>query len=129
MADSHTFEYTEYDPETGEEISTVKVHYERAIVRTAMEKRRLISKLLDAYGYLDELDGHILQDELDNITEYCSAMAQCKTSAAWWTNSNASLEEVRDAYELFLKQDITLHRLFQTASAAVTIPKKTLVSA
>ena len=117
MTDSHTFEYDGY-----------QVAYSAAVVRTSLEKRRLQGKLLDAYGYLDDPDGVIPRDEWDNIDEYTTAMSQCKTTAAWWVSSNATPQEVRAAYEIFLEQDPILYRLFQNASSAVTAPKKSQVS-
>lgn len=125
MADTpYTFTHATIDDEGIE--SSVDVSYSRATVRTSLERRRLLGKLLDSYNYLDDPDGQIPSDEYDNIEQYCAAMAQCKSNAAWWTSSNVTPQQVRTAYELFLEQDPLLHRLFQVADTAVAIPKKTI---
>lgn len=125
MADKHTFTFTAFDPETGEEVSTVEVDYFRATVRTSLEARRLQGKLLDAYGYMAIDAPPVPRDEWDNISEYVTAMSQCKSTAAWWVNSNATPAQVRAAYELFFDQGPDLFDLFVEANRATMPVKKT----
>jgi hypothetical protein len=125
MADAYKFTFTAYDPETGEEVSTVEVEYFRATVRTAMEARRIQGKLLDAYGHMTIDAPPVPHLEWDNINEYSTAMSQCKSEAAWWVNSNATPAQVRAAYELFFDQDPDLFDKFVEANRATMPPKKT----
>jgi hypothetical protein len=114
MADPYTFEY-----------EGVAVEYFPATVRTSLEARRIQGKLLDAYGHLAIDAPPIPRDIWDNISEYASAMSQCKSSAAWWTSSNATPQQVQAAFELFMDQDHELFDQFVTANRATMPPKKT----
>jgi hypothetical protein len=127
MAETYKFTFTAFDPETGEEESTVEVDYFRATVRTSLEARRIQGKLLDAYGHMIIDAPPVPRDEWDNISEYSTAMSQCKSSAAWWTNSNATPAQVRAAYELFFAQDPDLFDKFVEANRA-TMPQKKMKS-
>lgn len=125
MVDAYKFTFTAYDPETGEEVSTVEVEYFRATVRTAMEARRIQGKLLDSYGHMAVDAPPVPHLEWDNINEYSTAMSQCNSAAAWWINSNATPAQVRAAYELFFDQDPDLFDMFVEANRATMPVKKT----
>lgn len=103
----------------------VEVEYFPATVRTSLEARRIQSKLLDAYGYMAADAPSVPRDEWDNIAEFSTAMSQCRSSATWWINSNATAEQVRVAYETFMEQDPDLFDLFVAANRATMPPKKT----
>jgi hypothetical protein len=112
MAEPHTFTH-----------EGVAVEYFPATVRTALEARRIQGKILDAYGYMTVDAPPVPRDEWDNVSEFSTAMSQCKSAAAWWVNSNATAEQVRAAYELFMEQDPDLFDKFVEANRA-TMPQK-----
>lgn len=114
MAEPYTFEF-----------EGVAVEYYPATVRTSLEARRIQGKLLDAYGHMEIDAPPVPRIEWDNISEYSQAMSQCKSSAAWWTNSNATPAQVKAAYELFMDQDPEVFDLFVEANRATLPPKKT----
>lgn len=100
----------------------VKVEFFPGTVRSNMEARRIVQKLLRAYGHF-EIPAP--DDEYDNMDEYASAMARSQTTAPWWSNSNMPEEKIRAAYELFLDEPESLWAEFRTAARATAIPKKT----
>jgi hypothetical protein len=99
------------------EYQGVKVVFDRATVGSSIEARRLIRKLLNAYGYLS--GGAIPDSDFDNMDEYCAAMSRTTTDAAWHAHSNMEDDEIRRRFELFLSQDEGLYLAFRRASAAV----------
>jgi len=113
------------DPYTFEH-NGVTVCYYPAVVRTQLEKRRIQLKLMEAFGV--EVSSDLERSEWDNMSEYASAMSQCKSSAAWWVSSNATPSEIKAAYETFMEQDIELFDKFLRANVATLPPKKTILS-
>jgi hypothetical protein len=113
MADHHTFEH-----------EGIVVEYYPPIIRTQLEKRRIMRALIDAYN----LNGQdIPADVWDNWDEFGTAMAQSKADAPWWTSSMATPERIREAFECFMEQDAMLLSKMLTASNAVSVPKKKAV--
>jgi hypothetical protein len=104
----------------------VTVTYTRATVGTMLEKRRLQLALIEAHGY--DSSAAMPADLWDNISEYAAAMSQSRADAPWWTSSNAPLENIRAAFELFLEQDTALFGEFVTANGATLPSKKTMTS-
>jgi hypothetical protein len=115
--DPYTFEY---------QGSTI--YYHPATVRTKLEARRILSKLYEAYGYLAEGAASVSNADWNNYDEYSSAMSQCKSNADWWVSSNATPEQIRAAFEIFMDEDPALFDLFMTANRATQAPKKTILS-
>lgn len=101
----------------------VEVEYFPATVRTSLEARRIQGKLLDAYGHMAIDAPPVPRDSWDNISEYSTAMSQCKSTAAWWATSNATPAQIREAFEAFMDQDPDLFDLFVEANRA-TMPQK-----
>jgi hypothetical protein len=87
-----------------------------------MEARRIVQKLLRAYGHF-EIPAP--DDEYDNMDEYASAMARSRAEAPWWSNSNMPEEQIKAAYEAFLDAPESLWVSFRVAARATAIPKKT----
>lgn len=110
----HTFEH-----------DGVTVEYYPAVVRTQLEKRRIMRALIEAF----QLQGQdIAADVWDNFDEFGSAMAQSKADAPWWTGSMAAPQRIREAFECFMEQDPSLLSKMLTASNAVSVPKKKTMS-
>lgn len=108
------------------ECDGVTVTYHRAVVRDVLESRRLKLALIEAYGY--ESSAAMPHDLWDNISEFASAVSQSRANAPWWTSSNASLEQIRAAFELFMEQDIEFYAAFEAAVRATATPKKTMTN-
>lgn len=113
--DPHTFEH-----------NGAMVDYLPATVRTELEKRRIQIHLLRAFNVMNSED--LETNEWANISEYAAAMAQSKSAAPWWCNSNAGPEKIRAAYELFMEQDTALYDKFLHANLVTAPPKKTEMS-
>jgi hypothetical protein len=113
MAESYTFTH-----------NGITVHYFPSVVKTQLEKRRLLRKLMEAYGYLGSEP--VPDDVWDDFGEFCGAISQCKADASWWVSSNAAPEQVREAFENFMSQDTDLFSELVTANTAVLPPKKTM---
>lgn len=108
------------------EYDGVTVTYHRAVVRSMLESRRLKLCLMEAYGY--DNSAAVPADLWGNIEEYAAAMSQSKADAPWWTSSNATPGQIREAFELFMEQDPALFTAYLAANIAVLPSKKTMTS-
>lgn len=106
-----------------DEIVSASVEFYPGTVRSNMEARRIVQKLLRAYGYI-EIPAP--DDEFDNMDEFAAAMARTKVNAPWCINSNMPEETIREAYELFLLQPESVWTAFRIAVRATVPPKKTI---
>lgn len=113
---AHTFEW-----------DGVTVEFYPALVRTRQIRNRLMTKLLLAHGYQDTEstpDG-----EWERLHEYANSVSRsCARGAVWWVDSDASLEQVRLAFEAFQEQPERLYDLFVTAIKETEPPKKTVTN-
>jgi hypothetical protein len=111
MADPYTFEY-----------EGIEVQFNRGTVRSGIEARHIVQKLLSAYGFYD---GNLAPDDMYGlIDEYASCTARSKTEAAWWGHSNMSEEEIKRRFEIFLDEDERLYLELRQAHIATKQPQK-----
>lgn len=111
MDDVYTFEHDGYT-----------IEFYPDVIETRLEKRRLQRRLISIYN-LDGLD--VPADMWDNFDEFTQAVAQSKTEAPWWVKSMSDPEQIKEAYECFLKQPTALLDRLLKASNIVAAPKKT----
>lgn len=111
MDDVYTFEHDGYT-----------IEFFPDIVRTRLEKRRLMRALIDAH----QLNGQdVPADMWDDWDEFSQAVAQTKTDAPWWIKSMSTTEQIREAFECFMAQTPGLLEKLLKASNVVSAPKKT----
>jgi hypothetical protein len=108
---THTFEF-----------EGAMVEYFPAVVRTQLEKRRVLRVLIEIYGLQGQDVAGDIWDDFDN---FASAVSQTKTEAAWWANSMAGHDRIKEAFECFLEQPPGLVTSLLMANEAVSTPKKT----
>lgn len=111
MAEPYTFEH-----------DGVAVEFSRGTVRTGIEARQIMQKLLMAHGFFD---GNIAPDDLYKLfDEFASCSARSKTDAKWWAHSNMGEEEIKKRFEIFLEEDEELYVQLRQANIATRQPQK-----
>jgi hypothetical protein len=115
---AYTFEYDD-----------ITVTVERPLVGTSLDADHLRNKILVAYGHVS---GNPASDNrYRKIMAYVEVVARSQVSAPvpWWAHVDMTNEQVKDAFESFLKQDADLASEFETAIEATNVPKKTKTKA
>lgn len=111
MAEPYKFTYND-----------IEVEFHRGTVRSGIEARQIMQKLLFAYDYVD---GNLAPDDMYRLfDEFASCAARSKTEAAWWGHSNMSEEELKRRFEIFLDEDEMLYVELRQANVATRQPPK-----
>jgi hypothetical protein len=111
MTDAYKFEY-----------DGIEVQFHRGTVRSGIEARQIMQKLLFAHGFYD---GNIAPDDIYRLMdEYASCAARSKTEAEWWGHSNMSEEDLKRRFEIFLDEDEQLYVELRSANIATKQPQK-----